>query len=793
MARTRERKYNPDGTRTDENPATRLIIGVDGEGWDIPLSPGVTSANPHAAGKGWHSYVLLAACDDMRRSKVLWHDNTRREATETTARNYGLPTVRNCDFLLSLPEDSLVVGFYFNYDTTKIFADLPITNLRELNNEAFIPQKDYERRVKAISQQYGLPIDYVHNAKLVSTASTVFEGYHIQYTQRKELRVIDLAAGREWVRDHFCDKNNRWRYGKPELKWKRRVIVWDVFTFFQKSFVRALEDYRCGTCEACARARDKYVCKICDRCQAGKSCIEIHCLTAIWTPEDLEHIAEMKLHRGAFDPSEKPEIESYCLNECRYLSFLVRDLLTAIDSFGLKLNRFDGSGAIASAWLKANQIKKCLPVRNAKMGDDGIPDFYLSDLPEHVALSSYFGGRFEISEIGYVGSLYGYDINSAYPFITATLPCLAHGRFRRVSEYVPGSIGVYLTGSRTSGPFAPFPFRTNNSIDETDVAKDAIYYCHGGKRWIWQDEIVIAREHFGTDAIPVFDGWIWEPDNCDCDPFGTIPDLYGLRKEYVKQGNGIERVIKLILNSLYGKTAQSIGWNISKSGEKIPPPFQCFIWAGLITSGCRAMILDAIMQKKADVVSIATDGILSRNPISLDAPNEKILGKWEASAVTDGYLFQSGVYTYIDKKGKRKYATRGFSSREISAEELIGAYQNGQDTVIADPTETRFVSMKSAIGTDEHPGRTDALEYIGQWIPSIHDVKFTHNRRVSLYPQLDPSAMPDFSEFTRYSEPHTMPDDLLSAPYTPKQTWEDVMENQPLSDETDFTEAESWQ
>jgi hypothetical protein len=762
MQTIRERKYNSDGTRQDTNPLTRQIIGVDSEGWNIPLSPGVKSVNPHVSDRGWHSDVMLVAADDKDYRKILLHDASRRERTVTQARNYGLPTVKAIEFLLNLPKDALIVGFYFSYDVTKLFADLPLANMLELCDEGIIEQENYEHRVKAIHAEYELTLDYIHSARLVAPATTIYEGYWIHYTQRKELVIKDLKAGRHKVRDKFRDaKTGLSRLGKPEWEWAREVIIWDVYTFFQASFVKALGNYRCGQCEGCIKTRN------------GES---THCQKALWTLADLERIEQMKLHRGAFEASEQDAIVNYCIDECRYLSFLVRDLLTQIDSFGLKLTRFDGSGAVASAWMKQNNIKDYLPSREIIAEIDDIPVFSLAGLPEYIALCAYFGGRFEISEIGYMGTLYGYDINSAYPFITVNLPCLVHGHFEQVSNYQPGKIGVYLAGSQTSGRYAPFPFRTDS--DNKEIARDAIYYCHGGKRWIWHKELEIARKHFGTVAIPVYDGWIWISDECSCNPFKDIPYMYKQRQEYVIQGNGIEKVIKLILNSLYGKTAQSIGWSISKSGIKNPPPFQCFIWAGLITSGCRAMILDAIMQPDADVVSIATDGILSRTPITaIPAPKEKILGAWDSNVVTDGYLFQSGVYTYINEKGKRKYATRGFSSREISAEQLIAAYMNDNDTVSANPTESRFVPMKA--GKD----RDNALEYIGQWVPSEHDVTLTHNRRLPKF-----ADNTDVGAFIRESEPHVISDDMLSAPYTPKQTWEQVMENQPVSDEADLAD-----
>lgn len=740
----------------DTNPVTRQIISVDGEGWNIPLSPGIRSANPHAAARGWHSYVMIAAADDNGWHKTLIHDGSRREADRSRARNYGLPTARICDFLLSLPASALLVSFYFSYDATKIFPDLPLENLQELCNEKFIPQEEYERRVMRIAMEYGLSPDYIHRAKLVSIASTVYAGYWISYTPRKRLDIIDLKAGRAKISNRDTATG---RIYPPENRWVRKITVWDAYGFFQKSFVKALTDYRCGQCPGC------------------KASPQEHCERALWSAADLERIESMKAQRGVFDASRLREIETYCVDECRYLSFLMRDLITHVDEFGLRLTGYHGSGAIASAWMKQNKIKDYLP-RREETDSPGV--FNLSGLPEEIALCAYFGGRFEISEMGFMGALYGYDINSAYPHITCSLPCLAHGRFRRVDDYQPGKIGVYLCGSRTSGRYAPFPFRTPGSGQPAGTAKDAIYYCHGGQRWIWQDELAAARKHFGTEAIPVYDGYVWEPE-CDHKPFAAIPDLYRLRQQYVREGNGVEKVIKLILNSLYGKTAQSLGWSL-QDGQAMPPPFQCFIWAGLITSGCRPMILDAVMQPDADVVSIATDGILSRSRIaSLPCPAEKILGAWEAGDLTDGYLFQSGVYTYITAKGKRKYATRGFAAKEIPAQALIDAWKAGETTVSASRDESRFIPMKSGVL------RSDALEYIGQWVPSEHDVSFTHNRRLPVY-SVDEYGEIDLSGLIPLSEPHIVPDDALSAPYEPKQTWEDVLENQPLPDQVDYME-----
>lgn len=819
----------------DRNPATRQIISVDGEGWNIPLTPGVTSANPAVTAidaktgepRGWHSYVMVGAADDNGFARSIVHDGSRREGTADTARNYGLPTAKILDFLLDLPREAMKVSFAFSYDFTKIVADLPLANLRELARES-VNTPDWEaeraRRMEYVYHTFGIP--YAQQEKtllggtfrIVDAGTTIYDDrYWIAYTPRKVLHVYDLTAGKVG----FQNMRDGKPIGRVEQAWKRSVTVWDAFGFFQKSFVGALRDYRCGQCASCKRARTHCKAK-CLECATAN-----YCETAPWTPDDITRIADMKEQRGVFKPEEQTAVLEYCLTECRYLSFLFRDLYVNIDNYDTdmrkKMTRYDGTGAIASAWMKRNETKQFLPVRVAsaeeyarthgtEVSQNSILRSYatLSGLPETVALSAYFGGRFEVSEIGSMGDLYGYDINSAYPHIARTLPCLAHGQFRRVSEYEPGKFGVYLAGSRTSGEYAPFPFRT--PVKSPDgLAGSAIYYAHGGKRWIWsnanpeQSEIVMARRHFGTDAIPIYDGYVWDQE-CECEsPFAKIPEMYAVRQEYVSQGNGTEKVIKLILNSLYGKTAQSVGWSIDKNGIPNPPPFQCFIWAGLITSGCRAMIMSAFMQPDANVKSIATDGILSTTPIAaLDVPKEKILGKWDYSEVKNGYLFQSGVYTYetwnkYDQAWKRTFKTRGFSAKEITAQKLIDAWETQTRTVKANPEHSRFIPMRSGVT------RTDGLEYIGQWVPSVHDVSLTHNRRI---PRV---AFDEFGDITggleRYSDAPVIgcrecdacysghgemcDNPPESMPYEPKQSWQDVLDAQPDMSDMDYLDDET--
>src|SRR5215831_15511989 len=85
-----------------------------------------------------------------------------------------------------------------------------------------------------------------------------------------------------------------------------------------------------------------------------------------------------------------------------------------------------------------------------------------------------------------------------------------------------------------------------------------------------------------------------------------------------------EKNIKLCLNSLYGKTAQSIG-----GSEHEPPMTACPWYAGAITAGTRRAVLEAALHAPNDVVQFMTDGVHFTRPVP-ELVLGKNLGEWEA-------------------------------------------------------------------------------------------------------------------------------------------------------------------
>ena len=85
------------------------IIGIDGEG----------------QGRRPHRYFYLAAADELGARWSVSPDGVAGR----------LETTQCLDFILSLPSRSLIVGFAFNYDLTKILMDLDNKSLFKLFHE----------------------------------------------------------------------------------------------------------------------------------------------------------------------------------------------------------------------------------------------------------------------------------------------------------------------------------------------------------------------------------------------------------------------------------------------------------------------------------------------------------------------------------------------------------------------------------------------------------------------------------------------------------------------------------
>lgn len=341
--------------------------------------------------------------------------------------------------------------------------------------------------------------------------------------------------------------------------------------------------------------------------------------------------------------------------ENRVLARIMTHLNEGFVGFGVKLTKkqWFGPGQAAQQWLS-----------HVADGHQGRYVREVTPLPVlDAARSTYFGGWFEIFAHGLVpGDTFEYDINSAYPHHIARLPCLLHGTWEHGEGAAPEGpwVMVYARVEGDDPIVGAMPHRT---------PQGSILRPQRTEGWYWAHELAAAATAGLVGSIEPVEWWSYTPCHCP-PPFQAIEALY-LRRIEVGKNSPQGKAMKLVYNSTYGKTAQSIG----------TPVWANSIYASLITAGCRTQITEAIGSHPDGteaVVMVATDGVYFRTPhpgLDLDAER---LGAWDAGRKSNLTLFKPGLYW--DDKSRANIAagaqslgvkTRGVSQKAFA--HFVGA------------------------------------------------------------------------------------------------------------------------
>lgn len=386
----------------------------------------------------------------------------------------------------------------------------------------------------------------------------------------------------------------KWMKGKSFSikKAGKTVVIYDVISFFQKSFVDACDEY------------------------LGKD----------WPGR--ETIIREKKRRGNFTWREIKSIANYNDYELETLVELCTELRSRLNGAGLRPKSWIGPGAIASA----------LFVR------EGVREHMSREIPPEVAAAgryAYAGGRFECLQYGISRNpAYEYDVNSAYPKALSLVPSLARGtwihRGKGVNTSRPDEFALYRVRWRSApnaDPRLPGPLFVR-------AANGTIAYPMDGENWVWGPEVSNLRDYAELTGMryTILESWRWSPASAH-KPFGFVPALYERRKVLKAAGDGAHIGIKLALNSMYGKTAQQVGFD---RRTMQPPAWHQLEWAGFVTSWCRATVFRAAMQDLDAVIAFETDALFTRRPLDL-AVSER-LGEFELTEFSSLTYVQSGHY-----------------------------------------------------------------------------------------------------------------------------------------------------
>jgi hypothetical protein len=262
------------------------------------------------------------------------------------------------------------------------------------------------------------------------------------------------------------------------------------------------------------------------------------------------------------------------------------------------------------------------------------------NLKEHPFAAAFYGGRIESAAVGtFAQPSHDYDVNSAYPFAISNIPKWDAEDLREVEGMDRlDRMGIYRVewNCPPGINFYPLPYRSKSGN---------VFYPPSGAGWYMSPEVSAALDIYGPECIKVKKGYVLKgtegagtglvklaPEKL-CTTAKKMSLMAAERLIAKAEKKPKERVIKLVMNSGYGKTIQQIGSH----------KFLNLFAASWITSTCRAIIVRAIgADLDNSIVAIMTDGILSLKelPVKLG----KLLGEFDQTDFDFVIQFMPGIY-----------------------------------------------------------------------------------------------------------------------------------------------------
>lgn len=460
----------------------------------------------------------------------------------------GLSTKDCLEFITRKRLPAYNVWFSFGYDINKMLEDIP------LDGEGYCRRELWEEGV------------------------TKWHGYRIDYFPRKTFTVS---------------------HKRKQLSYHS----YDVFGFFQTSFLKACEDWKI----------------------------------------DAEVIRKGKESRNEFAQWSMEEVREYNFLEMDLLLELCNRLRDALFDADVLPQSWHGPGAIAAVWLKRENIEAHY---NA-----------WPDIMHKAVMSAYFGGRIDIATVGEV-EVYKYDIASAYPSALCDCISLSNIEWRKENAITQIDLhGLYHVRWRIArnNLHGPFPWRNH---------KGNVLFPHDGEGWYWGIEVASAQRLFNSD-ISVLEGWIpYTNENTSKHyPFReAIRRDYKKRAKLKSAGLASNVAIKLALNSIYGKLCQHEArfgkprWQNYIWGGFVTAHARSKVLDALSTIGvnnCIGIATDGIFLREPLPGAYKVDKTNTGNYVPL--------GMWENEGYTKMLITAPGLYATLGEE-KKIYRSRGLPS-----------------------------------------------------------------------------------------------------------------------------------
>lgn len=676
----KEKKKRKSSTRRKKSkPWTGRFLAVDGEGWD-----------------GKYTLLQMTGQEDLYRPEGL---TTEDILAYLTWDERGLKSSRNA-----------IVGYGLGYDFDNWLRD--------------VPQRDYEDLINGAEVEYrDFVLSYIPR-KMLSIRTRDLDGYEKTFTVMDTLSFFQssfVGALEKWgidvpqiIRD---GKAAREEFGADQIDWVRQYNRWELLKLCELLEALREEDEKAFSLlgldprhsariwygpgsraanlldetlwldehpplhlpvETPASLRPTLVPLHLVRIEAGKLAeeakaaegakrdivLELRDLGGVKVPAKT-HPAYHGWHRVPAAVRRRVSARSgMALDEAaEMLGMTLAELLERLETYAPYTpdEDFEATARRALAW------------------EDETSEWW-----DHMFAAAYFGGRIESAYVGECGRLYGYDLNSAYPYAITHLPWWEPGDLVWVEGLDPEMrMGMYYVRWRLApgANFYPFPWRSRSGN---------VFFPPAGEGWVMSPEVYAALLHW-PEGIEVVGGLVLQHTEGAGDGIGfpaqrastgvVLEEMARQRLEAKARGERHEKALKLVMNSVYGKTIQQVG------SHKYLSTFA----ASWITSTCRALIYRAVGPDwDKQVIGIMTDGMYTRR--ELDVEEGPWLGQWERTEYDEGLFLLPGVYR-LRKNGKEVRKYRGVSS-DIDYDAALRAWRQGEKY----PTKVRiYVTRAMAI------------------------------------------------------------------------------------------------
>lgn len=388
-------------------------------------------------------------------------------------------------------------------------------------------------------------------------------------------------------------------------------------------------------------------------------------------------------------------INDRCVIDSKIAKIKADELTTNINKV-VRLNKYRSNASIARRYVLEN-IK-----RNLRMPSTTILD---------KALKAYHAGHIETCKIGLFNNVHNYDIKSAYPSFIAEL-YETNGAYVHNKEYI----------SDTAYSFY------NITIDYQDdfisplwcLKPQGNYHATGVyDTWVTQSEL----EYFINNGydFKIINAYHIEKDYYTEQPFyNLIHELYNERLKAKDAGDEIELVYKVILNSIYGVTLNTIMKKVLSDyetdlyevrGDKLifyESEYKATnmynpVYGTAITAGTRAKIFEDFGKKAKDIISINTDGVymLSKHKVPISTK----LGEYGYKNFKKFMVLGSGRYFLLDDNVVNNTESK-FRSIPMQTSDIYKLMEDNKSESILKTTKEKPIKLKESLKNSSYYGYT---------------------------------------------------------------------------------------